>query len=88
MKLWFQIVLSIGILSISAASFVYVWQTWRAYQLETRAEEVCKFYLEQKLEKGADVESNIEHWFGRRQCVNEIMGKGSGLKSSEPSIPR
>jgi hypothetical protein len=80
-KLWFQIVLAIGILAISAASLVYVWQTWRAYRLETRAEELCKFYLERNLEKGTDVDSNIEHWFDRRQCVNEIMGKGSGLKS-------
>ena len=81
MKLWFQIVLAIGILAISAASLVYVLQTWRAYRLETRAEELCKFYLERNLEKGADVDINIEHWFDRRHCVNEIMGKGSGSKS-------
>ena len=77
MKLWFQIVVTIGIISlVSTASVLYTWQTWRAYQLEMRAEEVCKFYLDSKRRDfGA-----IEIWFTQRQCVNMVMGKGEAIK--------
>ena len=72
MKLWFQIVVILGIISVSVASLFYTWHTWRAYRLEMRAEEVCKYYLDSKRR---DFDS-VEIWFTQRQCVNMVMGKG------------
>lgn len=71
MKLWFQIVVAIGLLSVSAASLTYTWRAWRAYQLEKQAEEVCTPYIE---EKGKDFGS-VERWLTRRQCINGVLGK-------------
>ena len=76
MKLWLQIILCLGIVSVSAASLSYTWQTWRAYQLEMRAEEICKTYLESKLSNLGD----LDLWFGRRQCINMVMGRGEAKK--------
>ena len=76
MKLWFQIVVTIGIISVSVASVLYTWHTWRAYQLEMRAEEVCTYYLDSKRR---DFDS-VEIWFSQRQCINMVMGKGEVKK--------
>jgi hypothetical protein len=77
MKLWFQMVVSLGILSISAASLSYTWMTWRAYDLETRANEVCKIYVETEAGdflKGRNL-GEAEGWFAKWQCINRVMGK-------------
>ena len=79
MKLWFQIVLCVGIVSVSAASLSYAWQIWRAYQLELRAEEICKVYLDDKFHNFPNV-GDIEKWFTRRQCVNGVLEKGELTK--------
>jgi hypothetical protein len=71
MKLWFQLVLTVGIISVSAASLAYTWQTWRDFQQETRSEEICKYYIEQHAKDSGDVEK----WLARRQCVNGVLGK-------------
>jgi hypothetical protein len=71
MKFWFQVIISIGILAVSAASIAYTWQTWRSYNLERRAEEICKFYLDQKAKEYGETEK----WMARRSCINNVMGK-------------
>lgn len=71
MKLWFQIVIAVGTLFVSAASLLYTWRAWHALQLEKRSEEICKYFVEQKRPNLGDV----EQWLTRRQCVNGVMGK-------------
>jgi hypothetical protein len=71
MKLWFQIVVSIGILAVSAAAISYTWQVWRTYELEYHAEEICKFIVDDNFKEAGD----LEKWLGRRSCINDAMGK-------------
>jgi hypothetical protein len=79
MKLWFQIVIAVGIMSMSAASLLYAWRAWSALQLEKRGEEICKYFVEQNWPDLGDGEK----WLTRRQCVNGVMGKDNWPTSQE-----
>jgi hypothetical protein len=72
MKLWFQIMIAAGILSVSAASLSYTWNAWRTLQLERRGEEICTYFVERHGKDWGDVEK----WMARRQCINGVLGKG------------
>jgi hypothetical protein len=84
--LWFHIVVSVGILAVSAASATYIWQTWRAYDIERRADGICKYFVEEHLgadyakakedvKTTEDLHKNVEAWIARRECINRIMGR-------------
>jgi hypothetical protein len=74
MKLWFQIVICVGIVSVSAASLSYTWQTWRSYTLEHNAREACEILHQETLPAG-DREAAADYWRRLRGCINEILGR-------------
>ena len=71
MKSWFQVVVSLGIIAVSAAAVSYTWQVWRTYDLEYWAGEIYKFYVDETFKGSGD----IEKWFARRSCINEAIGR-------------
>jgi hypothetical protein len=79
MKLWFQIIGCVGIVSVSAAALSYTWLAWRAYQLETRAEVICKSYVD---DKASELDDTVK-WLGQRECINMVMGRASGKVSDQ-----
>jgi hypothetical protein len=72
MKLWFQAVLAIGILSVSAASISYTWRTYRIYKVEKDAEMICRAFLNDDLEK-ADESNAAETLLAWRQCISNVL---------------
>lgn len=87
LSLWFQLVLSVGVIAVSAASAAYTWQTWREYELERRAKALCEFMMENNLgykvfglkPKGKttteEAEKYVEAWLGSRACINQAIGR-------------
>ena len=64
-SVWFQLILCIGIISVSIACGTYVWQVWRLYRFEKDAEQLCIAYVEDYLK--ADM--TLAQW--RRGLVKE-----------------
>ena len=73
-SVWFQLILCIGIISVSIACGTYVWQVWRLYRFEKDAEQLCIAYVEDYLKGRHDV-SAMEAWISQRSCVNQAMGR-------------
>ena len=71
---WFQLILCIGIITVSVACGTYVWQVWRQYTFQTNAERLCIAYVEDFLKDRKDVNA-VEAWLGQRDCVNRAMGR-------------
>ena len=81
-RLWLQLVLCVGVLSVSAASLAYTWQTWQTQRFESRVAAICKGYVEsanpdyavKDAKTQADFFNAIGGWMAQRDCVNRVVG--------------
>jgi hypothetical protein len=72
MKPWFQIVVALGILSGSVAAAAFTINSYRAYQLERDARQICRAALESNGHFRSD-SAAISDWRRLRLCVTDAM---------------
>jgi hypothetical protein len=70
MKRLTNIVAILALVSVSAASLVYVWTALSRHELEHRAQSVCE-----KLTKENSTSNPEEDWMGTRQCIHQALGQ-------------
>jgi hypothetical protein len=67
MKNWFLYLSGIGIIAVTIASSIYIWQAVDSYQLQRRAKRFCEGQIK-------DIRDENEKWVAMQGCVNSILG--------------